>query len=293
MAGSSITLSGDSAGRRRRGDELDRVALVAARVGGVSSSETAALTRVAPGGNEMLEPIAQTSPRGLARMAGLFFLLTIIAGIFAQGFISERLIVSGDATATAANILAHRGLYTLGFTVYMVEMACQIVMTVLFYRLLRPVNRTVALASMALSLTGCVIKTFGRVFYLAPLFLLGNTGSPPYLGVFSTEQVQALSLVLLGVNDRAAAMGLAFFGFSDALQGLLIFASTFLPRWLGALSFVAALGWMTFVYPPLGYALFLYLAGFGLVVSIVMIFWLLVRGVDERRWKEQDAASRS
>jgi Domain of unknown function (DUF4386) len=107
------------------------------------------------------------------------------------------------------------------------------------------------------------------------------------------EQVQALSLLLLNVNDRAAGMGLAFFGFSDAIQGYLIFNSTFLPRWLGSVSFLAALGWMTFVYPPLGYNLFLYLASFGLLVSALMIFWLLVKGVDERRWKEQDALSRS
>jgi hypothetical protein len=233
------------------------------------------------------------SPRVLARVTGLFFLITILTGIFAQGFVSERLIVSGDAAATAANILAHRSLYTLGFTVYMLEMACQIVMTVLFYRLLKPVNRNVALASMALELTGCVIKTFGRVFYLAPLFLLGNTGSTHYLGVFSPEQVQALSLVLLDVNDHAAGMGLAFFGFGDALQGYLIFRSTFLPRWLGALAFIASLGWMSFVYPPLGYHLFLYFAGFGLLVSAAMILWLLVKGVDERRWEEQRALSRS
>jgi Domain of unknown function (DUF4386) len=96
----------------------------------------------------MAEPIAQSSPRVLARMTGLFFLLTIITGVFAQGFVSERLIISGDAAATAVNILTHRSLYTLGFTVYMIEMACQIVMTVLFYRLLTPVNKTVALLSM-------------------------------------------------------------------------------------------------------------------------------------------------
>src|SRR5438477_11221940 len=97
---------------------------------------------------------AELRPRRLARMTGLFFLLTIVAGIFAQGFVSERMIDFRDAAATATNILSHRGLYTLGFTVYMVEMACQITMTVLFYRLLRPVNRSVALVSMALGLTG-------------------------------------------------------------------------------------------------------------------------------------------
>src|SRR5215468_3155288 len=99
--------------------------------------------------------IAQTSPRLLARTTGLLFLLTILAGIFAQGFVSERLIVFGDAAATAANILTHRTLFQLGFTVYLLEMACQVATAALFYQILKPVNRTVALSSLLLELTGC------------------------------------------------------------------------------------------------------------------------------------------
>lgn len=52
------------------------------------------------------------------RIAGAFYLLTILAGMFAQGFVSERLVVSGNAAATAANILAHEPLFRLGFAVY-------------------------------------------------------------------------------------------------------------------------------------------------------------------------------
>jgi|SRR5688500_5965731 len=91
-----------------------------------------------------------TSPRFLARMTGLFFLLTILAGIFAQGFVSERLINFSDAAATANNILMQRGLFELGFTVYLIEMACQVTTAVLFYQLLKPVNRTVALLALFL-----------------------------------------------------------------------------------------------------------------------------------------------
>ena len=60
-------------------------------------------------------------------MIGLFFLLTILAGIFAQGLVSERLINFRDAAATATNILTHKGLFQLGFTVYLIEMSCQVV----------------------------------------------------------------------------------------------------------------------------------------------------------------------
>lgn len=231
--------------------------------------------------------IAEASPRFLARMAGVFFLLTILAGIFAQGFVSERLINFNDAAATANNILTHKGLFQLGFTVYLIEMACQVAMTALFYVLLRPVSRSVSLLSAFWMLTGCVIKTFSRVFYIVPLFVLGGA---PFLNVFNAEQLQALTLLLLRVNDQGAGIALAFFGFATVVKGYLIFRSTFLPGWLGVLSIVAGLGWLTFLYPPLGYRAFPFVAAVGLLGSAVTIFWLLMFGVNEERWKEQASA---
>ena len=219
-------------------------------------------------------------------MIGLLFLLTILAGIFAQGFVSERLIVFSDAATTANNILTHRGLYQLGFTVYLIEMACQIATAALWYVLLRPVNRSVALTAAFIELAGCVVKTGARVFYLAPLFVLG-AGSTSTLHGFSAEQLPAIALILLKVNDYGAATALAFFGISTPLNGYLIFRSRFLPRWLGVLSMIAGLGWLTFLYPPLGYRVFPFIALLGLIGAAATIFWLLVFGVDEEKWKRQ------
>src|SRR6267142_2505639 len=117
----------------------------------------------------MNSQLAPSSPRFLARMTGLFMLLTILAAIFAQGLVSERLIDFRDAAATATNILAHKGLFQWGFTVYLIEMTCQVTAAVLFYQLLKPVNKTIALLALFLEVTGCIIKAFARVFYIAPL----------------------------------------------------------------------------------------------------------------------------
>src|SRR5215210_2201251 len=209
----------------------------------------------------MNSQLATSFPRFLARMTGLFFLLTILTGVFAQGFVSERLIDFRDAAATATNILAHKGLFQLGFTVYLVEMACQVASAVLFYQLLKPVNKTIALLALFLEVTGCIIKTFARVFYIAPLFVLGR---PAALVGFSAEQLQSVALILLKVNDQGAGAALGFFGFSTLLGAYLIFRSTFLPRWLGVLSFIAGLGWLTFLYRPLGDRAFPIVALFGL-----------------------------
>jgi len=231
---------------------------------------------------------AVSSPRALARFIGLFQLIIIVGGVVAQGVISNRLIVFSSAATTATNILANRPLFQLGFTIFLIEMAANVATTTLFYVLLRPVNKSVAVLSTGWGLTGCVIKTFARAFYIVPLFVLSGTGA---LSAFSTEQLQSVALVLLRVNAQGANLALPFFGLEWVLRGYLITRSTYLPRWLGVLSFISGLGWLAYFYPPLGSRLFLVLALIALAHSAVLIFWLLVYGVNEERWKEQATAS--
>ncbi|HEY8852765.1 MAG TPA: DUF4386 domain-containing protein [Gemmatimonadaceae bacterium] len=234
--------------------------------------------------NTITRAMTEMSPRTKARLAGAFYLLTILTGVFAQGFVSARLVVSGDAAATANNILSHDGLFRLGFAVYMIEMVCQIITTVLIYDLLKPVNRSVSLLAAVLSLIGCGIKTFSRLFYFAPLLVLGGTH---YLSVFSGEQLNAVALLFLRVNDIGAGIALVFFGFYALLKGYLVIRSTFLPRALGWLAVLGGIGWLAYLSPPFGDRVFSIIALLGIVGALANIGWLLVFGVNEERWREQ------
>jgi len=229
-----------------------------------------------------------SSPRLLARLIGLFSLITIIGGVVAQGLISNRLIVFSSAATTATNILANRMLFQLSFTIFLIEMAANVAMTALFYELLRPVSKSISLLGAAWGLTASIIKTFARVFYIVPLFVLGGTTA---LSSFSTEQLQAVALVLLRVNSQGANVGVAFFGLELSLRGYLMMRSTFFPRWLGVVSFITGVGWLTYFYPPLGSRLFVILALLALLGAGIQIFWLLVFGVNEERWKEKATRS--
>ena len=102
--------------------------------------------------------LAATSPRTKARIAGALYLLTILLGGVGES-VHGRLVVPGDAAATASNILTHTSLMRLGFAAYMTEMASQIAMTALFYDLLEPVSRSVSLLAACFSLVGIAIKT--------------------------------------------------------------------------------------------------------------------------------------
>jgi hypothetical protein len=227
---------------------------------------------------------AEPSPRTRARLVGALLLITMVGGGFAQGFVAGRLIVSGDAAATAHNILAHESLFRLGFAIYLVEMACQIAMTVLFYGLLKPAGRTASALAAVFGLVGCTIKTLARLFFFAPLLVLGGAG---YLSVFDPKQLQALAFFSLRVNYTVETIAMVFFGLNTLLAGYLIFRSTFLPRALGVLSVVGGFGWLIYLYEPLALRLESWIVGTGVIGALATVLWLLVKGVDEQRWNEQ------
>ena len=226
------------------------------------------------------------SPRRLARSTAVFSLLTVLLGMVAEGLVSDRLIVWKDAALTASNIVAHRDLWLAGFAAYLVEMACNVVGTVLFYRLFKPAGPGLSLVALALGLVGCTIKTVARIFFVVPLVLLGRHANH----ALTPDVLNELSLALLTVNDRGAAVALVFFGFHTTVIGWLMLRSRFLPRILGVLGILGGAGWLAFLWPPLGYRFFPFIAGFALLGFVGLTFWLLVFGVDEARWRQREGS---
>ena len=234
----------------------------------------------------MRSPLVEASPSTRGRILAALYLFVIVAGVTAQAGISDRLVVSDDAARTAANIVANRSLYRLGYTIFMLEMVAQVAVSVLYYDLLKPVNRSVARLSAVIGVTGSGIKTFARLFYYAPLILLSGAS---YLSAFEPQQLQAASLALIRINGQGAAIALVFFGFEALLRGWLLFKSEFLPRFLGVISMIGGVGWLTYLWPPLGSRAFLGVALFALVGVIATVGWLFIRGVDDAKWRARAA----
>lgn len=230
--------------------------------------------------------LSETSPSTRGRILAALYLVVIIGGIIGQAFIADRLIVRDDAASTAANILANRSLYRLAFTIFMIEMAAQMALSMMFYDLLKPVNRSVARAALIMGLTASGIKTMARLFFYAPLLLLGN---PAYVSAFPPTQLEALALAFIRINSQGAAIALVFFGFETVLRGWLIFNSGFLPRFLGILSMIGGIGWLTWLWPPFGSQTFTVVALFAIAGVIATSGWLFIRGVDDAKWRQRAA----
>ena len=94
----------------------------------------------------------ETSPLLYARVAGLLYLIIIVSGIFSEVYVRSKLVVTGDATATAANILASEGLFRIGFAADAIMLLSDVAIAVLFYLLLRPVSNALALTAAAFRL---------------------------------------------------------------------------------------------------------------------------------------------
>jgi hypothetical protein len=237
----------------------------------------------------MMEQITGASPRSLARMAGVCQLLEGTTATFGQVTVLGTLVVSGNAAATAGNILARERLFWLGFASSVVGVLFHIAWALLLYDLFKPVNRRISLFAAFVILVGCAIQALTSVLYLAPMLILnaGNTFS-----AFTAQELQALAYVFVRLNGYAFNTYLVFFGLWCVLIGLLIFRSTFMPRLLGVLLAIAGLGWMMYLVPPLAIRLFIpYIAGASALGELPLLLWLLVVGVNAQRWREQASAA--
>jgi hypothetical protein len=222
------------------------------------------------------------------RIAGVLFLLTIVAGFFGEVYVPSRLIVSGNATATARNITTFNSLFRLGFAVYLIEALCDVALSLIFYVLLRPVHKNLALLAVFFGLMSTALYAVAELFYFAASIILRGGDA---LKAFSPDQLNALALLSLKVFGTGAGLFMVFYGVASVLRGYLIFRSGYLPRFLGVLLVLAGLGFITknfaLVLAP-AYAWDALLLPMFLAAVSLMV-WFLAKGVDIPKWRARSA----
>lgn len=222
----------------------------------------------------------ETSPLVYARVAGVLYLSIIAFGIFSEVFIRSSLIVAGDASATASNILASPWLFRTGFAADSLMLLSDVAIAVLFYVLLRPVSKTLALTAAAFRLIQAGILGFNLLNYYAALLLLSGD---VYANLFETDQLRALAMLFLEIHSHGYDLGLLFFGLSSLILGYLLIKSDYFPGILGYGLIAAAVVYLAgsftrFLFPD--YASLIapaYIVPF--IAELSFCLWLLVKGV--------------
>src|SRR5579862_2295405 len=61
------------------------------------------------------------SPKRLARIAGVLYLVVAISGGFAEGFVDPKMYVAGNAAATAGNVIGSPGLVRMSVVAHLLD----------------------------------------------------------------------------------------------------------------------------------------------------------------------------
>jgi hypothetical protein len=226
----------------------------------------------------------------LARIAGAFYLIITACALFAYVYVRGRVIVPSDMPQTEANLLAHERLYRTGFTAAVIVVVCNPPLGLSLYELLKVVNPRLALMALVFIIVSTTIEAINLLNYISPLFTFTL---PEYAKAFDDVERQALARGPIRAWAYIFDVSLTFFGVFCALVGTLIVRSTFLPAFLGVLMIAAGVRyWVD------NFVLFLGLPDVPLLDSVPITLiaevglasWLLIRGVDETKWRARAAA---
>ena len=228
------------------------------------------------------------SPRVLARAEGVVYLIIIILGIFVELFVRGRVVVGGDAAATAANLMAMRSLWRVGIVAELLMVICTVCSALFLYLLLRPVSRHLALLATFFGLVGLTVEAGYSMYLVEALFPLQ---SPAALQAFTAEQVQAMASLTLKAHGNGFGIALFLFGPAFLLRGYLVARSGYFPRAVGLLYQLAGLAYLTnslvlILAPHLAGRVFAIVAGPGFIGEATFCLWLLVKGLNVEKWNE-------
>src|SRR5262249_32816401 len=227
-----------------------------------------------------------------ARIAGVLFLVSLVAGGFGEAYVPSKIIVSNDAATTIANVRNFEFLYRLGFAAFLIESLCDITLALILYALLKPVNKYLSLLAAFFGLIATATFACAELFYFAPLVIIKGTG---YLNTFTPDQLNALVLLTLKFSATAGMITTAYYGMGWLVRSYLMFRSGYLPKFLGVLMAIGGLGFvlrnfLLILAPAYASDVLLMLMMPG---GLIMTGWLIVKGVNVPKWNARELAERA
>ena len=231
----------------------------------------------------------ETSPQLYARIAGALYLAVIALGIFAEGYVINHLVVSGDTATSAQNILASATLWNLSAFANMMLVLCVVPLSWLLYLLLRPANRNLIVLAVFFNLLSLAIEIISKLFQLLVKPILTSTSMAK---AFEPTQLHALANFALRSHDIAFNIALILFGATCVIYGYLIFTSGYLPKFVGVLMQIAGVCYLIACFsalfaPSVANRIYPFILLPSLVGELSFCLWLLVKGVNLAKWNDK------
>jgi hypothetical protein len=231
---------------------------------------------------------AGASPNVYARVAGILYLIIFIAAIFGPLYVRSVVIVPGDATTTANNIMASGSFFRAGILSYLIIFLSELVLSVILYVLLKPASKTL---SLVMTVPRLAMTTIHGINLLNQFFALLLLSGADYLTVFETDQLHALVLLFLDAHEYGWWIGIVFFSLHVFLLGYLVYKSGYFPRILGVLlilaSFIYLINALAILLLPSYEETPVFLALLKVIAELAFPLWLLFKGIDVEQWEKR------
>jgi hypothetical protein len=219
------------------------------------------------------------STRNPGRFAGFLYLLASIFGFFAMIYVPGKLIVHGNAAATANNISASERLFRLGIAAELIGYAGFIFVALALYDLFQGVNRGHAALMVILIVVSVPIAFLNELNSIAALFLVRGAD---FLSIFEKPHREALAMLFLNLHFYGLVVAGIFSGLWLFPLGLLVYRSRFLPRFLGVWLGIGGFAWvilsLTGILWPQHYDKVFSYCQPAFIGEVAFMLWLVIKG---------------
>ncbi|MFY9820470.1 MAG: DUF4386 domain-containing protein [Thermoanaerobaculia bacterium] len=242
----------------------------------------------------MNERRVEASPQVLARIGGLLYLVIIAIGLFDEAYVRGKVVVAGDAAATAANLRSLEPLWRFGIAAELFLLICAIAMGWIFWLLLRPVSRDLAVLAIFFDVISMAVEAAITLYLVEAVLPLGKA---EYLKALAPEQLNALSRLAISAHGYGFGVALIFFACFCLVAGHLIVKSGYFPKTIGVLLQIAGVCYLVnsfalLLSPDLAGRLFPVILIPSFIGESSLCLWLIVKGVNVEKWNRRQAEGR-
>ena len=222
---------------------------------------------------------ADLSQRKAVTVLRILYPIWFVVGLFSVMYVPSTLIVTGDATTTANNIMANELLFRMGIAGSLIVQLIQILVVLVLYKLLKPVNKNYAVLMVVFALVGIPISMLNTLNRVAALVLLNGAD---FLEVFGVDQLHTLVMLFLNLNEQGVMIATIFWGLWLFPLGYLVYKSGYFPRILGVLLMIGCFGYLLDSFTNFLFNEEIFLPVIILLTSGEILFmgWILFKGAN-------------